>query len=246
MPGLKIAVVFDKHPKCCQYMRLHSDVYFPLVGGRDTMNKDLNCDDIPGVRYDNEGDNISWLNPYINEITAIYWLWKHLDTLGDPDYIGLHHYRRFFLLEEYKDSLAPDTLILNHEKMMLPMVDFLELCHGTGYQFLEIANRVLKLNNPDLKKMFNDYINSLYCYTRNLFVIPKSALLTVTQYVETVLPHIVKDINYDLYGTPGARNMGFIMERLVGFYFYILVTTGQYKAKHVMFRYVDPKELETL
>ena len=41
---------------------------------------------------DDIGDNISRLNLYVNEITALYWLWKHTSHA----IIGFVHYRRFF------------------------------------------------------------------------------------------------------------------------------------------------------
>ena len=47
---------------------------------------------------DDTGDNISELNRNFNELTAIYWAWKNYDKLGNPDYIGLAHYRRFLAI----------------------------------------------------------------------------------------------------------------------------------------------------
>ena len=42
--------------------------------------------------FDYKEDNINKLNPYINETTGIYDIWKnHKD-----DIVGLCHYRRFF------------------------------------------------------------------------------------------------------------------------------------------------------
>lgn len=42
---------------------------------------------------DNTGDNISEKNPYYNELTALYWMWKNLK---DENILGLVHYRRYF------------------------------------------------------------------------------------------------------------------------------------------------------
>ena len=52
----------------------------------------------------NIGDNISALNLYLNEITALYWLWKHTRH----DFIGFCHYRRFFTLDG-KNILTTDA-----------------------------------------------------------------------------------------------------------------------------------------
>lgn len=48
-----------------------------------------------------DGENISDLNRFVNEMTAVYWLWKHYDKIGNPEFIGLSHYRRFFAFNEH-------------------------------------------------------------------------------------------------------------------------------------------------
>ena len=49
---------------------------------------------------DDSGDNISARNPEVNEFTALYWVWKHYDEIGNPKKIGLNHYRRAFTEED--------------------------------------------------------------------------------------------------------------------------------------------------
>lgn len=51
---------------------------------------------LPGMRYDDEGDNISIKNPIYCELTAQYWAWKQMDC----DYYGFFHYRRYMSFDQ--------------------------------------------------------------------------------------------------------------------------------------------------
>ena len=61
-------------------------IYQPIHVGKNNSNLDL------FILGDNEGENISNLNPYYCELTATYWAWKNLDS----EYKGICHYRRYF------------------------------------------------------------------------------------------------------------------------------------------------------
>lgn len=89
--------------------------YFqPIHVGREiaqTLSKDGKISDkdyqwlLDNMVGDNEGDNISTKNRYYSECSALYWAWKNYDKIGNPDYIGLMHYRRHFIFnDEYYET----------------------------------------------------------------------------------------------------------------------------------------------
>ena len=69
------------------------EMYLPLQVGAAGKEK-------IGFQRDDEGENISELNPFFCELTGLYWAWKNLQA----DYIGLVHYRRHFSLHKSSDK----------------------------------------------------------------------------------------------------------------------------------------------
>ena len=95
-----------------------TSVFKPIqVGAKD---KPLLMD---GFYRDDEGDNISLMNPMYCELTAQYWAWKNLEL----DYYGFCHYRRYFnfsdnryeeddygnIIEKYLDKQAIEKYALD-------------------------------------------------------------------------------------------------------------------------------------
>jgi len=79
---MDIKILVATHKK---YQMAEDSIYIPIHVGKNGKI---------GFGYigDDTGNNISSLNYYFNEMTAVYWAWKNLDT----EYIGLVHYRRYF------------------------------------------------------------------------------------------------------------------------------------------------------
>lgn len=141
---IKILVAYHKPAKL-----LKSDIFVPIQVGRDVMiekSKDgmLTSKDKEWLQNnligDNTGDNISKLNRYFNEMSAIYWAWKNQGELENPDFVGLMHYRRHFDFSESE----------HNQKTWLP--------NSTCYKFAKIDNKYLKL----LDKKYIDNLTEKY------------------------------------------------------------------------------------
>ena len=61
--------------------------FVPIQVGAALAKRDL------GMVRDDSGDTISERNARYCEMTGTYWVWKNVEL---PDYVGFHHYRRFF------------------------------------------------------------------------------------------------------------------------------------------------------
>ncbi len=87
-----VKVIVAAHKK---YRMPTDEMYIPVhVGAKGK-------DSIDNYQRDDEGENISDLNPFFCELTGIYWAWKNLDS----DYIGLAHYRRHFSMHPYSSNI---------------------------------------------------------------------------------------------------------------------------------------------
>lgn len=93
---MDIKVIVAAHK---EYQMPTDEMYLPVhVGalGKDSI----------GYQRDDQGDNISALNPFFCELTGLYWAWKNLDA----DYVGLVHYRRHFASKPHAKNVWESVL----------------------------------------------------------------------------------------------------------------------------------------
>ncbi len=114
MPKVKVLLVSHKPFKIPK-----GEVFVPIHAGRSVAMEKSKDGKIDAQDYqwmiehtigDDTGENISDKNRYFSECSALYWAWKNYDKLGNPEYIGLMHYRRYFVFnDEYFNSKLNDN-----------------------------------------------------------------------------------------------------------------------------------------
>lgn len=133
-----------------------------------------------GYQRDDEGDNISDLNPYFCELTGLYWAWKNLDA----DYIGLVHYRRHFTMHPHAKDLWNAVLkeneIKNDFKKIKVFVPYKRryyietlyshYAHTHYISQLDETKKVIKERCPEYVEAFDKVMKRRWGYMFNMMI----------------------------------------------------------------------------
>ena len=187
-------------------------VYVPLQVG---------CAAKPDYGYlkDNTGDNISAKNSRYSELTGLYWIWKnHADT----DYIGLCHYRRYFLNNAGELMTQADYLeLLSKYDVIIARPQTGQHSYRTVYKRahdihnLEQTGLVLRELYPEYDADFQEIIAGNCCYVGNLFVAPKALFCAYCQWLFTLFQALESRIRTDNLDDYHKRVFGFLSEQLL-------------------------------
>ena len=215
MPAtLKILVCYHKPAKLYQ-----DDIYEPIHCGRA-------CCSLPPeekqwmlehMRGDDTGENISALGLHFAETSAIYWAWKNYDQLGNPDYIGVCHYRRLF---EPKDiaAFADYDIMAPYEENLCarPVRELFFQYHGT--RDLEAAVSMLVEQEPSYRDLAESYLRSERGYYYNVFIMRREIFHEYCSKIFDILFRIHEKMDYARATYYNRRMPAFVAERLTGIY----------------------------
>lgn len=233
----------------CQAPLLRNEIVYPIHAGRALLTQQVQNgrltpqeaqwlkDQLPG---DDSGDNISTLNPHINEMTAIYWAWKNYDLLGNPDYLGVMHYRRQFWLKT--DLQAPDFLSAigcTEADIMKALKGYQAIClklkgsrplkdHLIEMQvdtvLLEEALRVASELYPQAAADYRHIVNDEKIEpSRNMFILPREEFFRYCEWIFGVLlPLQVRTERFYK-----GRNIGYIAEVFTTIYLRSMQKAGK-------------------
>ncbi len=199
-------------------------IYHPIHAGK-------NGHDGFGLPGDDTGENISFLNPYINELTAIYWMWKNTTS----EIIGTAHYHRFFVSEpadsyisnnhNYLDERTIQQLLSNHDIILRRSVPYgnTEDCFRKymGYDFYEAAKKifldVIKDVAPDYAEAFIFALSRHNCgHAFNMFITRRHVFDAYCSWLFPIILEAANRIDFThLPNPPHSRIIGFMGEALL-------------------------------
>lgn len=204
---------------------------------------------------DDTGENISDRNDSYNEMTAIYWAWKNYEQLGNPDYIGLMHYRRHFIFD---DTLKDVINIRNlHEEAYLDFLNYSEDAISDfvdGYDFIphighvhnvydhyiqnqrkediDLANDIVLELYPEYEKTIKDYYagtDSNFC---NMCIFSKDLFFRYCEWIFPILQEFENRVDM-------SQKRFFISERMTGLFVYNLMQNKELRYKSLPIAFID-------
>lgn len=175
---------------------------------------------------DIKADNISNLNPVLNELTPLYLIWKHPDLLPpNTQHIGLCHYRRFFNKQfinkhiDEADGIVVNPIALSIASIPCTLKKQYAICHYE-HDFEVLKDIIIETN------LFDDEAYSKWCNLQclfapcNMFVLNR---ITFNMYCKDLfnvalkLPYRIKVDGYDDYQ---KRACSFLCERFTSYWMY--------------------------
>ena len=215
----------------------NSDIYFPIQAGRSVNPP------IAGIIGDDAAPSISELNPYLNEMTAIYWLGQHYNEIGDPDFIGFDHYRRF--LDWNPKLLKPGVVLLTKNAILHPAKRFLGESHGDAVCYTDIfMDEFMREFSDGSFDDIHDFWKSHLYFGCNCFITDRDTFLRYSDFINRCMSvcqnAMAKDRDRLAALSPlERRKYGFIMELVGGYWFWHEQRQGRLKTKGTRLRFYN-------
>lgn len=196
--------------------------YMPIHVGKAISSLNL------GILGDDTGDNISRLNPYFCELTAIYWMWKNVAA----DFYGLAHYRRYFcpvrndsaIRINKKPVASSQGLIhlLNSADIILAKkrnywVETIQSHYGNAHYPEDLAalRDEISRRYPEYLAAFDKVHKGRTLSLYNMFVMRADHFSSYCTWLFPLLFSLTNKIDYINYGPYQRRVFGFLAERLL-------------------------------
>lgn len=240
----KIFVIYHKNGDL-----VANNIYQPIVVGNDKKS-------FPELYLkDDVGDNIANRNNRYNELTAIYWVYKHIDEFKDAKYIGFSHYRRLFIFSGVtkrayvKKNINREMIHLTDELLsnIFYKYDFVApypnhyksvRCHyekAHNKKDIDILLNIIKEKENQYYDAASKYIEGKDEYSYNMFIFKKDDFIEYARFVFNVLESFTEVVNDD--------SRLYVSERLTGIYINYLINHDK-KVLHLPILHIRKKSFK--
>lgn len=190
----------------------NNPIYVPLHVGR-CGKPDL------GYLGDDTGENISDLNFLYGELTGLFWIWQNVQDL---DYVGLCHYRRYFINSEMQAMGKGEYLALLEQCDAI--VPKHAVCEANNYyehfgmshnsRDLDAVERALKRLYPDYAGAWDTAMSGTIYYWGNLVVTRLEILKAYAEWLFNIFAEASDEIDVSGYDDYHRRVYGFLSEQM--------------------------------
>lgn len=225
---MKIKIYVSCHKK---FFVPNSKYLFPIqVGSLLSLEK------MDGYLHDDEGENISELNPFYCELTAIYYAWKNEKS----DYYGFFHYRRYLQFYDCKKAYRVENLpckknVDNIEKnidkivkydVILPKkenfgISVYDHYRSSRYHKIEDMDKIISIIDslyPDYASYCKEFLKNNFLYIGNIFIMKEDLFHNYCEWLFSILEKFREENDLSRYSVQEKRVLGFLAERLLGVY----------------------------
>ncbi len=185
--------------------------YVPLHVGR-ALGVDL------GYIGDDTGDQISAQNIYYGELTGQYWA---AENEHDAEYMGICHYRRYFLNQKNQIMSGDEYLeLLGEHDILIPTAirhpqSYYETYAGAhNIRDLEATGRALKKLYQDAFPIYQKIVEGNEVHSSNMFVASSELFREYTKWLFSIFRLAEKEIDVSGYDEYHRRVYGFLSEQL--------------------------------
>ena len=217
---------------------LSDDVYTPLLLGA------CNHEDDYGYLCDDVGENISDKNSSYCELTGLYWMWKH----SDADYVGLVHYRRYFINHFLGDYLSKEEVFkyLKNYDIIVPSEGVYNL-HSVKKEFInyyiyekdfDIVQEIISEFYPDYLDAFDKFFNSHHMVCNSMFICRKDMIDKYCEWIFDILSKLEQYIDLSEYKGNRGRIYGYFAEVL----FNVWLIKNDFNMKHFYLKHTESND----
>jgi len=197
--------------------------YLVIHVGASNTDKDF------GYEKDSLGDNISLKNPNYCELTALYYISKN--RLHEFSYLGLVHYRRYFVKDSFKSffNLSRNIVdeeyiskLLHENDVVLPVKRQYPFISAKAHykknhnaQDLNVLEKVIEELYPDYLHSYNEVMSSSSIHLYNMFILKSDLAQEYLTWLFDILDKVELNLDISDYDSYQSRVFGFLSERLL-------------------------------